>query len=119
MRDKEIGFCPVCDDSGRVVGTLTDRDLTIRVLAERRRPEETCAGDVMSRGVVACRPTDDLLIAERLMSEHKVSRMLCVDESGKPVGVISLSDIATVNRGVLTAEVMRSVSEREVRGAQV
>jgi CBS domain-containing protein len=113
MRARNVGFLPVCDEFGRAVGTITDRDLVVRVLAEQRSASSTIVGDVMTHRVIACSPSDELEIATRHMREHKVSRILCVDEGSRPVGVISLSDIAEVETASHAAEVMRSVSERE------
>jgi CBS domain-containing protein len=115
MRDRNLGFAPVCDAQGRVIGTLTDRDMVIRVLAGRRDPESTKAADVMSPGVVTCKEEDMLADVEQLMSKHKVSRIVVVDDHGAPKGVISLSDVATVETGGKSSAVLRSVSQREAR----
>lgn len=114
MRDEHVGFLPVCDSNGRVLGTITDRDLTIRVLARGRAPT-TSIDEVLTREVVACRPHDDLLLAEELMAKHHKSRMICVDEDHRLVGIISLSDIAEHEDGAHASNVLRRVSEREVR----
>jgi CBS domain-containing protein len=114
MRDEHVGFLPVCDANGRVIGTITDRDLTIRVLARGRAPT-TSVDDVATREVVACRPHDDLFTAEELMAKHHKSRMICVDEDYRLVGIISLSDIAEHEDGAAASNVLRRVSEREVR----
>ncbi len=114
MRDEGIGFVPICDASMKPVGTLTDRDITIRLLAEGRSYEGVTAGDLMTKQVFSCRPDDDLDEAQSLMSENKVSRILVCDDDGKLVGVISLSDIAErEQKGA--AETLRGVSERETR----
>jgi CBS domain-containing protein len=113
MRDCNIGFMPVVDDDHRMVGTITDRDITIRVVANSR-PPTTPVKDVVTADTVTCKPTDDLKEAESLMSHHKKSRIVCVDDGGKPVGVISLSDIAKAAQDEASA-VLRSVSERELR----
>lgn len=113
MRDENVGFLPVCDSSNNVIGTVTDRDLAIRVLAEGW--EASCAiDDVLTREVVACRPEDDLDTAEALMAKHQKSRIMCVDDDGRLAGVISLSDIAQQETGS-ASETLRSVSEREAR----
>ena len=114
MRDENIGFLPVCDQSKKVQGTITDRDLTIRVLGEAR-PATTPVKDVMTREVVAIRPQDDLRKAEELMSKNHKSRIMCVDDGGRLVGVISLSDIAQREDASRAAQTMRAVSERETR----
>lgn len=120
MRTRKLGFLPVCDSEGRVVGTVTDRDLTVRVLAEcfqstaARLLPSTPLRLVMTHGPVTCAPHDDLTVAEERMRRYHKSRIICVDENRKPLGVISLSDIA---RGDMAhvGELLREITEREVR----
>jgi CBS domain-containing protein len=114
MRDEGIGFLPVCDAARRVLGTITDRDITIRAFASRE-PGYQPVEPFMTRSVVGCRPSDDLAYALELMSEEKVSRIMCVNEEGILEGVISLSDIAQLEDGALASGTLRSVSDREVR----
>jgi CBS domain-containing protein len=114
MRDEGIGFLPVCDEAGRVVGTITDRDITIRAFASGE-PGSQPVEPFMTCSVVGCRPTDDLAYALELMSQEKVSRILCVDEEGLLEGVISLSDIAQLEEGTLASGTLRNISDREVR----
>ena len=113
MRDENIGFLPVCDEARRAMGTLTDRDLCIRVLAENR-PLTTMVREAMSTEVISCRPNDDIQRAHERMSQHHKSRMLVVDDQGRVQGVISLSDLAGVGDGIAT-QTMREVSSREAR----
>jgi CBS domain-containing protein len=114
MRDGNLGFLPVCDQSKKVIGTITDRDLTIRVLADGRAVT-TPISEVVTREVVACSPEDDLREAQELMAKHHKSRIMCVDANGRLVGVISLSDIALRVDGAKAAQTLRQVSEREAR----
>jgi CBS-domain-containing membrane protein len=113
MKDENIGFLPVCDQDMKIQGTLTDRDLAIRIIAEGR-PSDSRVKDVMTREVVSCRPEDDLRRAEDLMARHHKSRMMCVDASGRLVGVISLSDIAQHDSARI-GDTLRQVTEREAR----
>lgn len=115
MREMGTGFIPVCQSDGTVVGTLTDRDLAVRVIAEGR-PLETAVQDVMSSGVVSCRPEDDVRVAEELMGEEQVNRIVVLDGDGTLAGVVSLSDVAQVEEderrlGRLTADIL----EREAQ----
>jgi CBS domain-containing protein len=112
MKQESIGFVPICSDAGEPIGAITDRDLCIRVLAEGRSADENLKA-FMTRDVVACRIGDDVNDAERLMREHRRSRVMVCDEDGKLVGVISLADIAD-------AESERSVGEtlQEVKSDQ-
>jgi CBS domain-containing protein len=112
MKDQNIGFIPVCDQDKKVVGTLTDRDITIRVVAESK-DFNTKVDSIMSKDVVSCRPTDDLEQAELLMMDKQKSRIVCLDDQGKLAGVISLSDIAQAESGDKASDVLRDVSERE------
>jgi CBS domain-containing protein len=114
MREQQIGFLPVCDSSQHVLGTVTDRDLTLRILADARAPT-TPVGEVLTREVIACRPEDDLRKAEELMGRNHKSRIMCVDGDGRLVGVISLSDIAQKENGAMASQTLRKVSEREAR----
>jgi CBS domain-containing protein len=114
MRDENVGFLPVCDISGKVVGAVTDRDLALRAIGDGR-PATTPVGDLMTREVIFCRPEDDLRTAEDLMAQKHKSRIMCLDAGGKIVGVISLSDIAQREDGARVSQTLRRVSEREAR----
>jgi CBS domain-containing protein len=115
MRDENIGFLPVCDASGKVLGTITDRDICIRIDAEGRSSRECHVSDAMSREVVACRKDDDLSHVEQLMGQNHKSRMLVTDEGGRIQGVISLSDIAERDTLRRAAATLREVTSREAR----
>jgi len=114
MREQQIGFLPVCDESQKILGTVTDRDLALRILADARAPT-TPIGEVLTREVVACRPEDDLKKAQDLMGRNHKSRIMCVDGEDRLVGVISLSDIAQKENGAKASQTLRKVSEREAR----
>src|SRR5262245_34156274 len=88
MRDENVGFLPVCDPSKKVLGTITDRDIAIRIVAGGL-PAHTPVEAVMSREVVSCRPEDDLQRAEQLMAEKHKSRIICLDKGGRLAGIRS------------------------------
>jgi CBS domain-containing protein len=114
MRDENIGFLPVCDQSGRVVGTLTDRDLAIRVIAEDL-PAGAKVREVMTRELVTCKAKDELGWAEQLMSGRHKSRIVCIDEGGHLTGIISIADVAKHDEGPRVARTLRQILERETR----
>jgi len=114
MRDLNVGFLPVCDSTRKVLGAITDRDIALRIVAESR-PPTTSVGDVMTREVIACRPDDEVTRAEQLMGKHQKSRMICTDQEGRLLGVISLSDIAQVEEPSRASQTMKQVTEREAR----
>jgi len=115
MKERGVGFLPICYGRGKVVGTLTDRDIVLRVVAVGLDPSETKVGDVFTTDVVSCSPEDELTVAEALMSKHKKSRIICLDRDETLVGVISLSDIARIETGARSSAVLRSVAQREAR----
>lgn len=112
MRDRDIGFVPVIDRDGAVIGTVTDRDLVLRVMAERRDPVATLASEICTPELVACAPEDRLEVAEELMLREKKSRILCVDALRRPLGVISLSDVARIQNAARVSELLRGLSSR-------
>ncbi|MFZ5468855.1 MAG: CBS domain-containing protein [Myxococcota bacterium] len=114
MRDANIGFLPICDSNDKVLGTLTDRDIVLRCVADACDAASKRANELMTREVVACRPQDDVRRAEELMGKYQKSRILVVDEEGKLKGVISLSDIADVEEAARVSDTMRKVVQREV-----
>lgn len=115
MRDSNVGFLPVCEKSGRIFGTLTDRDIAIRCVAEGK-DIALPVSKIATREVIACAPEDDVSRAETLMSQHHISRILCMDGDNL-VGVISLSDIAEKEDPELALRTFREVASREVSGA--
>jgi len=108
MRDRDVGFLPVVDDRGLVVGTVTDRDIVVRVIADGRDP----SGPVsmcMTGEVIACFASDDLVKAQELMSLYQKSRVVVLDDRGLLAGVISLADLARARDERATGETMREV----------
>jgi CBS domain-containing protein len=114
MSVQNVGFLPVCSSDMRAVGTITDRDLAIRGVAEGL-PADTPVKSLMTREVIACRPEDDLDRARELMAEHHKSRIMCIDRDGRLEGVISLSDLAQLDEAS-SIDTLRHVSSREARG---
>jgi CBS domain-containing protein len=93
MRDADIGDVIVLRDDGTMCGVVTDRDITIRAVAEGRDPSAVTLKDVCSHDVVSVAPDTGAEEAARLMRERAVRR-LPVMEGGKPVGIVSIGDLA-------------------------
>jgi CBS domain-containing protein len=93
MRDEDVGLAPIVEGD-RLIGTLTDRDIAMRVVAEGRDAESTMVRDVASRAVVTVNPEQGLDEALRLMAEHQVRRLPVVEENGRLVGVLAQADVA-------------------------
>lgn len=92
MAEQDIGNVLVADDAG-VQGIVTDRDIVVRALAQDRDPARTSLGDICSTNVVTVAAGDSIAVAADLMAEHAVRR-LPVIQDGRPVGVVSLGDLA-------------------------
>jgi CBS domain-containing protein len=108
MKEEDIGFVPVCDDAGKPIGVVTDRDLAIRVLADGRSPDEK-VGAFMTRDVVSCRLGDDVDRAVELMRAERKSRVMVCDDQGKLRGVISLQDVAEMESEEEAGETLQQV----------
>ena len=93
LQRNNIGALPVCDDSGRLRGIITDRDIVIRCIAADMDPGETRIREIMSRGVVSVSPDDSVEDAARKMADHQVRRLPVVKEQ-QLVGMLSLCDLA-------------------------
>ena len=116
MAAANVGFLPVCDDWGKAIGTITDRDIVVRAVAQTFDPDLRRVSEIMSRNVVTCRPDDDLVMAEQFMSQYQVSRLAVTDDDDILVGVISLSDIAEHEPARRAARTLRAVAAREAPG---
>ncbi len=110
MQQENVGSVPVVED-GRLVGTITDRDITIRVVAEGRDPQSTSVGDVASRDLVTIDPQQDLDEALRLMAQHQVRRLPVVEEDGRLVGIVAQADVALEATEQRAGEVVEKISQ--------
>ena len=111
MRDEHIGSLPITDDE-ELVGMITDRDITTRVVAEAADPKVTSVGDVVSRDLISVEPDEDLEEAVQLMANHQVRR-LPVIENGRLVGIVAQADVALNLREneQRTGELVEAISE--------
>ena len=108
MREQHIGSLPVTEDE-RLVGMITDRDITTRVVAESAVPETTSVGDVYSRDLISVGPNNDLEEALQLMARHQVRRLPVV-ENGRLVGIVAQADIALGENEKRTGELVEAIS---------
>jgi predicted transcriptional regulator len=113
MRDENVGFVPVLDSDDVVVGVVTDRDIVVRACVGTIDPRRLLAGSMMSRDVIACRPSDTVETAERKMRERRVTRLLVIDDDRCLVGIISLSDIAQYDAPGRVGRTLQAIAERK------
>jgi CBS domain-containing protein len=109
MREQHVGSLPVTDNE-KLVGMITDRDITTRVVAEAADPKTISVGDVYSRDLISVEPDQDLDEALRLMARHQVRR-LPVIENGSLVGIVAQADIALRENETKTGELVEAISE--------
>jgi CBS domain-containing protein len=112
MREGHIGSLPITDDE-QLVGMITDRDITTRVVAEAADPMKTSVGDVYSRDLITVEPGKDLEEALQLMARHQVRRLPVV-ENGRLVGIVAQADIA-ISESEKTGELVEAISEPSER----
>jgi len=92
MRDGDFGMLPVGEDD-RMIGTISDRDIAIRAIAEGK-DSETKVRDVMSDGIAWAYEDDSVDKAVKIMSERQVRRLPVVDRDKRLVGIVALGDFA-------------------------
>jgi CBS domain-containing protein len=110
MRDEDSGIVPIVEGD-RLVGTVTDRDIAIRVVAEGKDPDSTTVGEISSRELVTLDPQQELDEALRLMARHQVRRLPVVEEDGKLIGIVSQADVAKHASTRQTGDVVQDISQ--------
>lgn len=111
MRDMNIGMLPVEQD-GEIVGTVTDRDITVRATAQGLDPDMTQVGEVMSNEIYTCIEDDDLQLAAKIMEKHQIRRLMVQNGNGKFVGMLALADLARHHETEnLCVEILEEVSQ--------
>ena len=110
MRDEDVGLLPVVDGD-QLAGTITDRDIVVRAIAEGRDATSTTVGELASRDLVTIDPQQPLDEALRLMAQHQVRRLPVVEEDGRLVGIVAQADVAQAGDDARTGEVVQRISQ--------
>jgi CBS domain-containing protein len=112
MRDLDIGAMPVCGDDDRLAGMITDRDITVRAVAEGKDPRTTPVREAMTEDVVFGFEDQDVGDAARVMEQKQIRRLLVLDRNKRLVGIVSLGDLAVEGGDRSKAgEILKEVSE--------
>ena len=112
MAKHNVGALPVVDYSGKVLGMITDRDITVRVTAEGKDPNRYSVCDIMTNHISCVCMDADIDSATKIMGEAKVRRLPVVD-NGKVVGFISLGDISRTGQfNMETATALCEISSK-------
>jgi CBS domain-containing protein len=93
MKAHNVGILPVMDGE-IVVGVLTDRDIVLRAVSERLRPEMTRVRNVMTGGAIFCYSDESVSDASSVMENNLIHRLIVLDRQERLVGIVSLSDLA-------------------------
>jgi len=110
MVENDCGCIPVVED-GEPVGTITDRDICCRTVAEGKNPLDLTAAEVMTSNVVSVTPDTTIDECCKVMEDHQIRRVLVVDADGACCGIIAQADIAANAPAKDTAEVVQEVSK--------
>lgn len=116
MKSENVGSIPVIENeqTQKLIGIVTDRDLTLKIVAEARDAKSTKVDAVMTHKVVTCRAEDDLQKALDAMAEHQLRRIPIVDANNRVVGIIAQADVATrVDQPDKTAEMVKEISQAD------
>lgn len=113
MRDRDIGFLPVCDGTD-LMGVLSDRDITVRALADGMDIAVMLGRDLMTTPAIYAFDDQDVAEAAKIMEENQIRRLVVLNRDDKRlVGVVSLGDLARKGITDISGRVLQKVSEPE------
>ena len=116
MKAEDVGAVPVIDNqqSKKLQGMVTDRDIAMKIVAEVHDPKNTKIEAIMTREVVTCTADDSVEEALDAMSHHQIRRIPVVDAERRVIGIIAQADVATrVREPRKTGEVVQEISRRK------
>ena len=110
MKTEDVGVIPIVDGD-RLTAVVTDRDITINVVAAGKDPQSTTVEDIASKNLITVDPDQNLDEALRLMARHQVRRLPVVEEDGRLVGILAQADVAEHADAKRTGEVVGKISQ--------
>lgn len=112
MKESDTGVVPVCDNSKKVIGLVTDRDIVVRVIAEGKNVTQERVSTVMTKSVRTVREDDPVDTVFNIMSNEQVRRVPVVNERDEIVGIIAQADLATkTNKDRKVGQTVEEISE--------
>lgn len=109
----DIGVLPVSEND-KLVGMITDRDITIRAVAEGRNPDQISVRDAMTRDLVSCYEDQELTEVSRIMQERQVRRVVVLNHQEQLVGIASMGDLVVQSGNEqMGGNMLQSVSRPE------
>lgn len=109
MLQQDIGAIPI-GENDRLIGMVTDRDITVRAVANGKDVSTLTARDVMTKDIVWCRDSDDVTHAANIMQSKQIRRLPVIDKNKRMVGILSLGDLSHTATERTAAAVTRAVS---------
>lgn len=110
MASHDCGFVPI-GENDRLIGAVTDRDITVRAVAKGKDPNKTTLKDVMSKGIQYCFEEDDLNTAAKKMEKLQIRRLVVLNKNKRLTGILAMADIAIKGKNkTLLGEVTERVS---------
>jgi CBS domain-containing protein len=115
MWEFDCGVIPLVDGEGRLAGIITDRDLCMAAMTQAKPFHEIAVTSAMANDVVRCHPEDPIETVERQMSHYRIRRVPVVDAENRPVGMVTVNDLARLasraKRSVVDRELVRAMAE--------
>jgi CBS domain-containing protein len=109
MHDRDIGAIPI-GENDKLVGMVTDRDITVRAVASGTDVSALTAHDIMTKGIVCCWDGDDVSHAANIMQSKQIRRLPVIDKNNRTVGILSLGDLSRAATERTAAAVTKAVS---------
>lgn len=113
MLEFDCGSIPVVEnnDNKKVIGTITDRDITIRTVAAGKNPLQMTAGEVMTTQVVTITPDTSVEECRKKMENNQIRRIVVVDDNNSVVGMVAQADVAIHSSDEATGDVVEEISK--------
>jgi CBS domain-containing protein len=109
MRDLDVGSIPV-GENDRLIGMVTDRDITLRAVATGKDCSKLTARDVMTKGIVYCQESETIQDALKIMEQKKIRRLPVINDKKRMVGMLSIGDISQTAPREMSGGLMAAVS---------
>jgi CBS domain-containing protein len=113
MKDKDVGAVPIVD-KGAIVGMVTDRDITVRALADGGDLSKLTAKDIMTKDIACCAEGDTAQSASQIMQSKRIRRLPVLSKDKKIVGIVSLGDLTRAMPDEASGRLAKAVSAHHV-----
>ena len=113
MMENDCGLIPVVDsqENRKPLGTITDRDITVRTVASGQNPTDIKASNIMSMGVATVKPETSVQECCNVMEDRKIRRILVIDNNGSCCGIVAQADVAEYGHSDLVSDMVEEISE--------